>query len=336
MAEVAEQPIVGEAGAQALNLGGLDPIRQKAYSQYTQALGKYDKKIDSLQAQRKIEVDKKEAERKTAIAARDKAEGVGAVTQPLPDAPKFTRSELTEGPQLLMALAAFSGMVSRQPLTASLNAMAGLIQGINTGDKEKFETSYKEFEGNYKKASELNRQAISEFDKLMKRKDLSITEIDREMHQIDVKYGTQVSQELRRQQGLSKVFEAWVKLKAAQDKMDAAAKRLSAFRDHLTGKGKGQINPLQEVELYRQKAKLDRQKAESTAARKESAADSATYQKQKNRLAEQLATGKMNKAAHDAALKELNEDYGVGAASKPAPDAPIADILDFYEAEGKE
>jgi hypothetical protein len=325
MAEVQEQPIVGNAGADALNLGGLNPANKQAYSRYTESLGKSDKRIDTIQAAQKAEGDKKEAERKKALEERSAAEVKGVKTEPLPDVPKFTRTELSEGPQLLLALAAFSGMVSRQPLTASLNAMAGLIQGIHTGDKEKFDTSYKEFEGNYRKASELNRQAISEFDKLMKRKDLSISEIDRELHQIDVKYGTQVSQELRRQQGLSKSFEAWEKLKMAQDKMDNAAKRLSAYRDHLSGKGKGQVNPLL-------KAELDRQKDEARAATKGFSSDSAAYQKQKSRLAEQLATGKMNKAAHDAALKELNEDYGVTKAERPPPDAPIEDILAFYEA----
>lgn len=232
MAEVEERPIVGSAGAGALNLGGLNPVNAAAYKQYTGKLESSDKRIDAIQQEQQRAGELKEVERKKALAERTAAEEKGAQTQPLPDAPKFSKTELSQGPQLLLALAAFSGLVSRQPLTASLNALAGVITGIHNGDVETFEKHYKEYEGNYRKASELNRQAISEFDKLMKRKDLSISEIDRELHQLDVKYGMQVNQELRKQQGVGKSFEAWEKLKQAQDKSDQFSRTLGETSRH--------------------------------------------------------------------------------------------------------
>jgi muramidase (phage lysozyme) len=44
---------------------------------------------------------------------------------------------------ILMALAAFAGGRSAQPLTASLNAMSGMIEGMNTSNHEAFDRSYK-------------------------------------------------------------------------------------------------------------------------------------------------------------------------------------------------
>lgn len=232
MAEVEERPIVGSAGAGALNLGGLNPVNAAAYKQYTGKLESSDKRIDAIQQEQQKAGEMKEVERKKALAERAAAEEKGAQTQPLPDAPKFSKTELSQGPQLLMALAAFSGLVSRQPLTASLNALAGVITGIHNGDVETFEKHYREYEGNYRKASETNRQAIAEFDKLMKRKDLSISEIDRELDHLNVKFGMKVSQELKYQQGVGKSFEAWEKLKQAQDKNNQFAQTLAEHHQH--------------------------------------------------------------------------------------------------------
>ena len=217
MAEVEERPIVGNAGAGAIGLDGAPKMPRAVpktpeaiWQQQQNAADKYEAaklaqfKATDTEYEKGLEPLQKE--RDAAVKAR---EAVAPYKDPekLPgEAPKFTKTEMSQMPQVLLALAAFSGLASRQPLTASLNAMAGLITGIHTGDVEMFDKNFKVYDENFKRAEALNKQALKEYDDIMKHHEWSITEKDRRIQQWEVKYQHKVSAEMR-EHGLSKAQE---------------------------------------------------------------------------------------------------------------------------------
>jgi hypothetical protein len=125
----------------------------------------------------------------TEMEATKKTNEIGPEHKDIADAPKFSRTEIQGTVGVLMALAAFSGMASRQPLTASLNAMAGMMEGLNKGDQQRFENAYKEWDGNTKKVIDQNKQYLDKFNRIMKNHDLSIQQQQEQMRQLDVEYG---------------------------------------------------------------------------------------------------------------------------------------------------
>ena len=94
----------------------------------------------------------------------------------------------------LLALAALSGLASRQPLTASLNAMAGMIQGVREGDETRFQRSFKEYDQNLKTVLAKNKQYENEFNRIVKSEELSITQKAEELRLLNVQFDRQVAQ----------------------------------------------------------------------------------------------------------------------------------------------
>jgi hypothetical protein len=112
----------------------------------------------------------------TDFAKQQEMNAKGPEHKEIPDAPKFTKTDIQGTMGLLMAMAAFSGVASRQPLTASLNALAGLVEGVNKGDQQKFENSYKEWDANTKKVMSENKQYLDKFNRIMKNGEISISQ----------------------------------------------------------------------------------------------------------------------------------------------------------------
>lgn len=110
------------------------------------------------------------------IDAAKKDAAKGPQFEKPPEAPKFSPTDIQNGMGVMLALAAFSGMASRQPLTASLNAMAGLIEGVKAGDDTRFQRSYKEFEANFKTVQASNENYLRRFNAIMDNHKLSLEE----------------------------------------------------------------------------------------------------------------------------------------------------------------
>ena len=118
----------------------------------------------------------------------------GPETEKIPDQIKFTPTDIQQTMGGLLALAALSGLASRQPLTASLNAMAGMIQGVREGDETRFQRSFKEYDQNLKTVLAKNKQYENEFNRIVKSEELSITQKAEELRLLNVQFDRQVAQ----------------------------------------------------------------------------------------------------------------------------------------------
>lgn len=197
---------------------GLNADNKAAYDSYIENSKKIENKISGMETARQSETDAITTRRNAAQAERDSFASTGPTHVQLPSVPQFKPTDISEHASGLLALAAFAGLAARQPLTAALNNLAGVMKGVNTGDQQLFERSWKEYEANYKKAAEINKEALAEYDKVLNRKDKNIEQMDKELHYLDVKYGQQIGATLREQQGLTKALEVRDKLVAAQDR----------------------------------------------------------------------------------------------------------------------
>jgi hypothetical protein len=71
-----------------------------------------------------------------------------------------------------MFLGTLGGALTRRPLTNSLAAFTGMIEGVNEGNKQKFDTSMKTWEAENKRVLEANEQANKEYDQILKSRQL--------------------------------------------------------------------------------------------------------------------------------------------------------------------
>jgi hypothetical protein len=71
-----------------------------------------------------------------------------------------------------MFLGTLGGALTRRPLTNSLAAFTGMIEGVNEGNKQKFDTSMKTWEAENKRVLEANDQANKEYDQILKNRSL--------------------------------------------------------------------------------------------------------------------------------------------------------------------
>lgn len=71
-----------------------------------------------------------------------------------------------------MFLGALAGGATRRPLTNSLAAFTGMVEGYNNGQKQKFDQSMRTWEAENKRVQEANDQANKAYDRILKARDL--------------------------------------------------------------------------------------------------------------------------------------------------------------------
>ncbi len=198
-----QAPIIGQAGADALNLGGLGfgkniPATVRAgadlYKQEGAAVQKKQAETKAIEAEREAKKAAMQSKSDSLTGDLKQTLEKGADTAPTPDPVKFTPTDIQHGMGWIMALAALSGMSSRQPLTASLNAMAGMIQGVKEGDDARFQRDAKIFDENMKIAIEKNAGYAAKFKNIVESKKLSITEQHDAIRLLDLEYDRKVGQ----------------------------------------------------------------------------------------------------------------------------------------------
>ena len=155
----------------------------------------------------------------------------GATHKDLPEPPKFTPTDIQNNMGLLLALAAFSGIASRQPLTASLNAMAGMIKGVQSGDDARFQKSYKEYDAALKPIIEKNRQYEKEFERIVKSKELSMSQQLEQVRLLNLQYDRSVSTIAAEKGDFKNVIDIGFKQRAANEKAEEFRLRLKEMAD---------------------------------------------------------------------------------------------------------
>jgi hypothetical protein len=71
-----------------------------------------------------------------------------------------------------MFLGVLGGALTRRPLTNSLAAFTGMVEGVNEGNKQKFDASMKTWEAENKRVLEANESANKTYERILKSKEL--------------------------------------------------------------------------------------------------------------------------------------------------------------------
>jgi hypothetical protein len=108
-----------------------------------------------------------------------------AVSQPIPQPPAQRQppkpptmedAQNQDGKQAwltaAMFLGALGGALTRRPLTNSLAAFTGIVEGFNEGNKQQFDTSMKTWEAENKRFMEESEQQNKAYDRILKARDL--------------------------------------------------------------------------------------------------------------------------------------------------------------------
>ena len=130
------------------------------------------------------------------MEAQKKTLEQGAQQVPLKDAPHFEPAKMNDAFSAIMVLAAIAGSASRQPLTASLNFMTGALKGLKEGNQQEFERNYKEWDANFKKGVELQKQYNEKYKNIIENQNVSITQRKEMLRQLSVEHGDQRGLEL--------------------------------------------------------------------------------------------------------------------------------------------
>ena len=187
MAEISQ---VGEEARNTLGIGSDPKSNLKALpGAYFGQKDTQRSKIAETIAAREKEIKPLQESLDTREVARDKFASehipVHEGNQPVP---KFKPAELQEGFSFMLGLAAFAGMGARQPLTAALNNMSGMMKGVQEGNQANFEHSYKEWEGNFKQAEAKYKDELSAYQKILGDMNKSIDQKMREIRTVAQRY----------------------------------------------------------------------------------------------------------------------------------------------------
>lgn len=189
-----------------------------------------------LSKQRDAEMAPIERSVKDAAGTIDRLAGTPTQQIPLPEnaAKHLDPKQLNDAASAFMTLGALAGLLSRQPMTAALNNMTAAMKGVQEGDAEQYDRSYKEFTTNYDKAMKTNKAMLDEKEKVLKDTQLSLTARMEQMRLIDVKYGN-IGKDMKGSfDSRMKLFEA--QRKATQhaedqrEKIDLAHERMTQAR----------------------------------------------------------------------------------------------------------
>ena len=186
-------PFKIESGADSTGTIQGSPMPQQLGDIRADILKRFDTDTAKTQESRQAINDKFDARLKTANqglsdtigkAQATAEKGVQSISPPT--LPKFEPTEIQNTMGMLVALAAFSGAMSRQPFTASINALAGLVEGVKSGDQIRFDRSYKEWEAASKAVTAQNKAYLDKYNSIMDSSKLSITEKTRQLRELDV------------------------------------------------------------------------------------------------------------------------------------------------------
>jgi hypothetical protein len=210
-------------------------------------------------------------------AVQDFQQGLksGPEQVPMPEnkAEHIDPKEMSQAAGLMMGLAALAGSMTRAPLTASLKAMTGAMQGLQAGDEQQFQRDYDTYKTEFDKAIGINKARVAEYDKVLKGKEFNLREMDAELTRIAKKYGDEVTAN-------AKTYKDRIEIIRGQEKQGVQAQEHHA-------------KIAQQVEDRAQRLQIAR---ESAAQRAQFHADSMAVQRERLTMAHEKAAATAAKA----------------------------------------
>ena len=179
-------PLSPEAGKAI----GVDP-----YAGILQRMQQDQATTQRIRQQQATEAAPIQGQIKAATDSLQQAASAGPQQAQMPEMPKMQPQEMSGTFMALMALAALSGKTTQTPLTTSLNAMTGMMQGMHDGKQEQYEQQYKIWDAETKKALARNKEYVEEYRRIIDSKKLSIQQMHDELDMLAVKYDDQLTRE---------------------------------------------------------------------------------------------------------------------------------------------
>ena len=224
-------PVTGGASIPSQNSGvsgipsvpagyGKDPRVQMAIQEAQQQQATQDDIAKRKQAE--MAPINQDIQKKTDDLGKMAETGPEKVALPENTARHLDQKQLSDSFSSFMALGALAGLLSKAPMTAALNNMTGAIKGVQEGDEQQYQQHYKEFQQNYQKAVDINKEKLEEYTKVFNNNKMSLDEKIRQSAQIANKYGDElVRAEASRQnyKGIQSALDASMKsMEHANDK----------------------------------------------------------------------------------------------------------------------
>ena len=183
---------------------------------------------------------------------------------PLPTNPAqhLDPKQMQETASMFMALGAIAGLVTRQPLTASLNNMTAAMKGVQEKDQEQFDESYKQFQDNYKRAMDKNKEYLEERRQIIDDRKTSLTEKMEMLKLASLRAGDKTGALAKTYAQQSELLDAHAKAtQHAEDK----AQQLQFHVDQMVNERKRIALESQRVEIERQKLRDSENQANGTS-----------------------------------------------------------------------
>lgn len=159
----------------------------------------------------------------SAALAPPKLENVNADYQPK----GLAGPELTDAMQTMFAFAAIGGAMTRQPMTAALNAFSGALKGLVQGDQVAFQRDKDAFDRNLRVAMAKNQQAREDYTLAFQKHRGNMQDLMNEWSILTKKHGDTVAAinaERQDVQGMLKHIESMAKMDESMRKTDQAFK----------------------------------------------------------------------------------------------------------------
>lgn len=125
----------------------------------------------------------------------------------------------------LAALSALVGARGRQRGTGALKAFAGGLKGLQAGNQQAFDNSYKEWKANTDTMMKENEEELGKYKSILENRELSETEAQQQMKMIGMEYSNKVMADTHTADQAFAVYDSIVK---AQASVNAANAKIEA------------------------------------------------------------------------------------------------------------
>lgn len=190
-------------------LGGLEAKREKAAQEYQAATAPLKAKVEAERG----ELEKMQPPQ----------------LQEIPDKFVPTKMDPKEQQDMMSTMFMFAtlgGMMTRQPMTAALNSFAGALEGLRSGNMEKYKKEHEVFQTNMRVAQAKNQEYIQKFDMAVKKRRGDIQGLMEDIKLLNLEYGNTVQSVNAERQDLRSLMQGKENLAKGDVQMAAQLKKL--------------------------------------------------------------------------------------------------------------
>jgi|SRR5215472_5656574 len=164
------------------------------------------------------------------------------MAQPAPARPQMQKQQPFQSPgteamwnwsQAALLVGALAGALGRRSATQSLNAIAGMNEGLAQGNIENYNRSYKQWEANARATRENNEQKMNEYKAVMEARHYDIEQKMSMMELVSNKYRDEIAAQAARDKNFTALAEIIMKNDEAQNKFNTEMEKVKQAHDKM-------------------------------------------------------------------------------------------------------